>query len=101
MRAGKALKTEALPVQLDEYCLMPNKRERKLVARSALFSIYLPAVGRLWRKGFYSHMAFAFRITPSLLLTGFIFALLMGIIGGVPPAIRASRTRIAYALREL
>jgi putative ABC transport system permease protein len=49
----------------------------------------------------FSHMVFAFRITPSLLLTGFIFALIMGIVGGVPPAIRASRTRIAYALREL
>ena len=49
----------------------------------------------------FSHMAFAFRITPGLLLTGVLFALLMGIVGGVPPAIRASRTRIAYALREL
>jgi putative ABC transport system permease protein len=49
----------------------------------------------------FSHMAFAFRVTPALLITGFVFALMMGVVGGVPPAIRASRTRIAYALREL
>jgi putative ABC transport system permease protein len=49
----------------------------------------------------FSHMAFAFRITPSLLAGGLIFALLMGVAGGVPPAIRAARARIAVALREL
>jgi ABC-type antimicrobial peptide transport system permease subunit len=32
---------------------------------------------------------------------GLIFALLMGILGGLPPAIRAARRPIALALREL
>ena len=49
----------------------------------------------------FSHMAFAFQITPILLITGVLFALLMGLIGGVPPAIRAARRPIAVALREL
>ena len=49
----------------------------------------------------FSHMAFAFQITPILLVTGVLFALLMGLIGGVPPAIRAARRPIAAALREL
>ena len=49
----------------------------------------------------FSHLAFAFRITPGLLVAGIIFALVMGVLGGVPPAIRAARGRIAVALREL
>jgi putative ABC transport system permease protein len=49
----------------------------------------------------FSHLAFAFRITPDLLIGGIVFALLMGIIGGLPPAIRAARRPIALALREL
>jgi putative ABC transport system permease protein len=49
----------------------------------------------------FSHLAFAFRITPELLAGGIVFALLMGIIGGLPPAIRAARRPIALALREL
>src|SRR6266705_764402 len=46
----------------------------------------------------FSHLAFAFRVTPALLLGGVIFALLMGVVGGVPPAIRAARARVAVAL---
>ncbi len=49
----------------------------------------------------FSHLAFAFRVTPSLLVTGLAFALLMGLTGGVPPALRAARLPIAAALREL
>jgi putative ABC transport system permease protein len=49
----------------------------------------------------FSHLAFAFRVTPPLLVGGIIFALIMGVAGGVPPAVRAARARIAVALREL
>ena len=49
----------------------------------------------------FSHLAFAFRVTPDLLAMGITFALLMGLIGGVPPAVRAARAQIAFALREL
>jgi putative ABC transport system permease protein len=49
----------------------------------------------------FSHVAFAFQITPILLAVGILFALLMGIVGGIPPAVRAARRPIASALREL
>jgi putative ABC transport system permease protein len=49
----------------------------------------------------FSHLAFAFRVTPGLLVAGVIFALLMGLFGGLPPAIRAAWRPVAIALREL
>ncbi len=49
----------------------------------------------------FSHLAFAFKITPGLLLAGIIFALLMGLFGGLPPAMRAAWRPVAVALREL
>jgi putative ABC transport system permease protein len=49
----------------------------------------------------FSNIAFAFKITPQLLLQGIIFALVMGVIGGLLPAIRAARLPVATALREL
>ncbi len=49
----------------------------------------------------FSHLAFAFKVTPDLLGIGIAFALLMGLLGGLPPAIRAVRRPVAAALREL
>jgi putative ABC transport system permease protein len=49
----------------------------------------------------FSHMAFAFRVTPQLLGGGLFFSVVMGILGGVPPAITAARSNISVALREL
>ncbi len=49
----------------------------------------------------FSSLAFAFRITPVLLVTGIVFALFMGVVGGLPPAIRAARRPVAHALRGL
>jgi putative ABC transport system permease protein len=49
----------------------------------------------------FSQVAFAFRVTPELLTTGLIYALLLGLIGGLFPAIRAARLPIPTALREL
>ncbi len=49
----------------------------------------------------FSQVAFAFRVTPELLLTGLIYSLAMGLLGGLLPAIRAARLPIASALREL
>jgi putative ABC transport system permease protein len=49
----------------------------------------------------FSNIAFAFRITPLLLVGGIIFALAMGLLGGFLPAIRAARRPVALALREL
>jgi putative ABC transport system permease protein len=49
----------------------------------------------------FSQVAFAFRVTPELLVTGLIYSLLMGLIGGLLPAIRAARQPIPSALRAL
>ncbi len=49
----------------------------------------------------FSHMAFAFKITTELLIKGVIFALFMGVLGGLFPAIRAASLPISHALREL
>jgi putative ABC transport system permease protein len=49
----------------------------------------------------FSQVAFAFRVTPELLVTGLVYALLMGLVGGLLPAIRAARLPIPSALREL
>ena len=48
----------------------------------------------------FSEMAFAFKVTPILLLIGMIFAVVMGFAGGFLPALRASRLPITRALRE-
>jgi len=49
----------------------------------------------------FSHLAFAFKITPVLLGAGIIFALFMGVAGGLFPAIRAARRPVAPALRAM
>ena len=49
----------------------------------------------------FSQVAFAFRVTPELLGMGLFYALAMGFLGGLFPAIRAARLSIPSALREL
>jgi putative ABC transport system permease protein len=49
----------------------------------------------------FSNLAFAFKITPGLMVGGVVFALAMGVLGGIFPAIRAARLPVATALREL
>ena len=49
----------------------------------------------------FTQVAFAFRVTPALLGMGLFYALAMGLVGGLLPAIRAARLPIASALREL
>jgi len=49
----------------------------------------------------FSQVAFAFRVTPQLFATGLAYALAIGLIGGLLPALRAARLPISRALREL
>jgi len=49
----------------------------------------------------FSNLAFAFKITPALLMEGVIFALVMGVVGGLLPAVRAAAMPVATALRSL
>jgi len=48
----------------------------------------------------FSEIAFAFRITPEIVAIGLAFAVVMGIVGGLLPALRGSRMPITSALRE-
>jgi len=47
----------------------------------------------------FSEIAFSFRVTPALLGLGLIFAVVMGVIGGFFPALRAARLQVVQALR--
>ena len=49
----------------------------------------------------FSQVAFAFTVTPRLVVRGVTYALLMGLLGGIFPAIRAARLPVVTALREL
>jgi putative ABC transport system permease protein len=48
----------------------------------------------------FSEIAFNFRITPGIVLVGMTFAVVMGILGGLLPALRGARMPITSALRE-
>jgi putative ABC transport system permease protein len=49
----------------------------------------------------FSQVAFAFDVSGALLFRGIVFAMVIGLIGGLFPAIRAARQPVASALREL
>ncbi len=46
-------------------------------------------------------MAFRFAVTPHLLMMGIVYALVMGLLGGILPAVRAMRIPIAASLRQI
>jgi len=50
--------------------------------------------------GTFSELAFGFTLAPSVIISTLLFALLMGIVGGFLPAVRASRLNILNALRS-
>jgi putative ABC transport system permease protein len=47
----------------------------------------------------FSQVAFAFRVTPALLIKGLVWALAIGVAGGVLPAVRAATLPVTVALR--
>ena len=47
----------------------------------------------------FSEIAFAFRITPQIVVAGMVFAVVMGLLGGLLPAFRGARLPITSALR--
>jgi ABC-type lipoprotein release transport system permease subunit len=47
----------------------------------------------------FSEIGFSFRVTPGLLLSGMIFGVLMGVLGGFFPALRAARMPVVQAIR--
>lgn len=49
----------------------------------------------------FSQVAFAFDVSPSLLLRGMLYAIVIGLLGGLFPAVRAARMPVVTALRQL
>lgn len=49
----------------------------------------------------FSELAFSFKVTPGILLNALVFTLIMGLVGGVLPALRAARLQIVDALRAV
>jgi len=49
----------------------------------------------------FSELAFSFSLSPSIILYSLIFAIIMGIIGGFFPSVRAARLKIVNALRSV
>ncbi len=47
----------------------------------------------------FSELAFSFTLTPEITISALVFSMIMGFIGGVLPALRASRMNIVDALR--
>ena len=48
----------------------------------------------------FSQVAFAFDVTPALMIGAVLYALVIGAVGGLFPAIRAARLPVSLALRE-
>ncbi len=48
----------------------------------------------------FSELAFGFALAPDIVVSTLIFAVVMGIVGGFLPAVRASRLNILSALRS-
>jgi putative ABC transport system permease protein len=48
----------------------------------------------------FSQVAFAFSVTPGLLVSGVAYAVIIGFIGGLFPALRAARMPVVTGLRE-
>ena len=48
----------------------------------------------------FSEVTFNFRITPFIMMLGMVFSLVVGTVGGIIPAFRASRIRLIEVLRD-
>lgn len=49
----------------------------------------------------FSQVAFAFEVTPKLMVSAIVYALVIGLLGGLFPAVRAARMPVAMALRKV
>jgi putative ABC transport system permease protein len=49
----------------------------------------------------FSQITFAFTVTPRLLVTGLVYSLILGFVGGLLPGLRAARMPVTAGLREL
>ena len=49
----------------------------------------------------FSEIAFDFRVTPQIMLSGIVFAAILGAVGGLFPARTAAKKQILVALRDI
>jgi putative ABC transport system permease protein len=49
----------------------------------------------------FTEVAFAFRVTPQVMVTAVVFALILGLVGGTWPALRAASMRPTEAMRRV
>ena len=47
----------------------------------------------------FAEVAFSFSLSPGIVVAGLVFAMVMGLVGGFAPAVRAARLGIVDALR--
>jgi ABC-type antimicrobial peptide transport system permease subunit len=47
----------------------------------------------------FAELAFSFSLSPGIIISSMIFAVVMGILGGFFPSVRAARLNIVKALR--
>ncbi len=47
----------------------------------------------------FSQITFAFKVTPALMIRGLCYGLILALIGGLLPAIRAARQSVVAGLR--
>jgi ABC-type antimicrobial peptide transport system permease subunit len=58
---------------------------------------FLPISTMNWQS--FAELAFSFTLNPAIVVKSLAFALLMGLVGGFLPALRAARLNIVDALR--
>jgi putative ABC transport system permease protein len=84
-------------------CFLAESVVIALVGGLAGCALALPVngvVGSTTNWAAFTELAFAFRVTPALMVRGVIFAVVMGLLGGFFPARRAARRPIVQALRH-
>jgi ABC-type antimicrobial peptide transport system permease subunit len=64
---------------------------------AAFFLRYLSVSTTNWDT--FAELAFSFEMSPSIAANSLLFAVVMGIVGGFLPAVRAARLRVVSALR--
>jgi ABC-type antimicrobial peptide transport system permease subunit len=68
---------------------------RRVLGRGGMATVYLAYDGKHRR----SEIGFGFALSPGVITRALIFALVMGLVGGFLPAVRAARLNIVNALR--